>query len=354
MQYLPRRRCLAWMLLFLVALATLALLPADEPRLGAAPRFTEHLIQDGYGYSFGIAAADIDGDGKPDVVVVKNQAAEIVWFRNNGTPRDDKPWKKYILAKDFPRAYDVTVADFDGDGHLDVAASAWVGNQFAVFRNDGKPLEGKLWTRFTIDEKVGETRTIRAGDFSRDGKPDLLGTARTGNLVAWYENPGKLDQPWKKLIIDDKSVSPAHGHPVDLDGDGDLDVVMALGFNAAPEAGQVVWYENVGKPGDGKTWKKHVLANLPGAFEAFAADIDGDGKLDIVASAWGGPGGGRVVWLQNPGDPKKEWKMHGLKANWPRANQVLAVDLNGDKRLDVIAGAERGANEVRWWRNEGK
>lgn len=398
---MSRHRTGVVVLAMVAALAGQALPPAEKP--SAAPRFTEHLVQGGYGYSFGVAAADIDGDGhldltscdttnntlswfenngkgtfkrhfivkgeegwlerhavadidgdgKPDVVIVKNKAAEIVWFRNPGTPRDGKQWQKFVLAEKFARAYDVAVADFDGDGKPDVAASDWVGNEIAWFRHDGKPLDGKLWTKHTIDEKIGETRTVRVGDFNKDGKPDVLGTARTGNLVAWYENPGKPGQPWKKHVIDDKSASPIHGHPVDFDGDGDLDVVMALGmFDTI--GGEVVWYENVGKPGDGTTWKKHVLAKLPGAFEAFAADLDGDGKLDVVASAWSGPGGGRVVWLQNPGDPNKEWKMHVLKDNWTRANQVIAADLNGDKRLDVIAGAERGANEVRWWRNEGR
>ena len=393
----------ALVLLVLTAILTTGfLLSADPP---AAVRFSEHLIQDGYGYAFGIAAADldgdgdidltsvdttnnaiywfendgkgnfkrhtiakdetgwlerhaigdIDGDGKPDVVCVKNLTGEIVWFRNNGTPRDDKPWQKFVLAEKYPRAYDVVLADFDGDGKLDVAASAWIGQQFAWFRNDGKPLDGKLWPRYQLDEKTGgETRTIRAGDFNRDGKIDLLGTITTADTILWYENPGQLGKPWKKHIVDNKAVRATHGHPVDLDGDGDLDIVMALGFNGPPEAGEIVWYENVGKPGDGTTWKKHVLAKLPHAFEAIAADLDGDGKLDIIASAWAGEGGGRVVWLQNPGDPKKPWPMHVLKANWTRANQVIAADLNGDKRLDVIGCAERGSNEVRWWRNEGK
>src|SRR5262245_27283104 len=160
-----------------------ALLLAAEPKAAPAPRFKERLIQDGYGYSFGVAAADIDGDGhldltscdttnnalywfendgkgnfkrhiitknepgwlerhavadidgdgKLDVVCVKNQAAEIVWFRNSGTPRDDKPWQKFVLAEKFSRAYDVAVADFDGDGKPDVAASAWIGNELAWF-----------------------------------------------------------------------------------------------------------------------------------------------------------------------------------------------------------------------------
>jgi hypothetical protein len=396
--------------LFLLPLAAgLGALPAADPDKPAPPEFSEHLIQDGYGYAYGLAAADIDGDGhldlvssdatgnalswyendgkgnfrrhyiakdeegwferlavgdingdgKPDVVVVKNLHGDIVWFENPGKPREDRPWKRHvIIAKDFPGAYDVTLADIDGDGDLDVAASSWVkGNRFAWFENVGSPGKGEKWVMHPIDEKVAETRTIRAAHFKGGGNIDLLGTARTANLVVWYENPGKEVggmQPWKKHVIDDKSPSPTHGHPVDLDGDGDTDVVMALGFNTAKgtaDTHQVVWYENVGKPGDGTVWKKHVIGELEQAFEAVAADLNGDGKLDVVASAWSVPG--QLVWFENPGDPKGKWTKHVLKEKWPMANSVVVGDFNGDKRLDIAATAERGSNELRWWRNEG-
>ena len=104
----------------------------------------------------------------------------------------------------------------------------------------------------------------------------------------------------------------------------------------------------MGKPGKGTEWKKHVIGRLDGAFEAVAADINGDGHLDIVASGYGS---GKVVWFENSGDPRKTpWKMHVVKENWRTVNQVLVADLDGDGRLDVIAVAERGANELRWWR----
>jgi hypothetical protein len=384
------------------ALASLALLPSSETI--PAPRFSEHLIADRYGYAFGLAAADLDGDGHldltscdttnnvlywyandgkgrfrrhviqkdepgwferhaigdvngdghPDVVVVKNLHGHVVWFENSGTPRDGKPWKRHVIGSDCKRAYDVALADLDGDGHLDVAVSTWTGNHFAWYRNPGKANPGKEWQKHLIADNLAETRTIRAGDINGDGKIDLLGTARAGNLVVWFENPGKVGQPWRRHVIDAASPCPTHGHLVDMDGDGDLDVVMALGMTAlAGQAGthQVVWYENVGKPGNGTKWKKHVIGQLDHAFEAVAGDINGDGKIDVVATAWGGKG--QVVWFENPGDPKGRWIKHVVKDGWPHANQVILADLDGDKRLDIAATAERGANELRWWRNLG-
>ena len=61
-----------------------------------------------------------------------------------------------------------------------------------------------------------------------------------------------------------------------------------------------------------------------------------------------------MVWLENTGNMKAKLPKRVLKDKWTRANQVIIVDLNGDRRPHIVAGAERGANEVRWWRNEGR
>lgn len=147
-----------------------------------------------------------------------------------------------------------------------------------------------------------------------------------------------------------------------MDGDGDLDVVLALGFlyrpgstdktdSQNPEDSQVVWYENDNPRGG--PWKKHIIKkNFDDAFEATASDLDGDGDVDVVATTWRNPG--RVAWFENTGDPKENWKMHLLKEDWRSANQVIVADMNGDGKPDIIACAERGSVEVRWWRNEGR
>ena len=387
---------------------------ASDEKTGAAPvRFDEQLVRDGYGYAYGLAAADldgdgdldlvssdttddktpekvngtllwfendgkgkfaphvidkneagwferlavgdIDGDGHPDVAVVLNRAGSIAWFQNPGKPAA-QPWKRHaVVTGGLPGAYDVALGDFDGDGRLDAAASSWVrGNRFVWYRNPGKDGFAKEWPAQLIEDKLNETRTVAVADFNGDGRPDVLGTASGTPLVVWYENVGKRGDPptWTKHVIDDKTPGPIHGHPADMDGDRDTDVVMAHGMRdglVPREKHRVVWYENVGKGGKGTEWKQHAVGTLPGAFEAVAADLDGDGKQDVVATAWGPAG--RVVWFRNAG--AGAWPVHVLKEKWVNANQVIAADLDKDGRLDLAATAERGANECRWWRNLG-
>ena len=71
----------------------------------------------------------------------------------------------------------------------------------------------------------------------------------------------------------------------------------------------------------------------------------------MVATAWGEDGG--LALFKHRGDPKGPWDMQILKQNWPNVTQVILADLTGNGRLDIAACAERGSNELRWWKNEG-
>ena len=384
---------------------------AKQPR---STRFSEHLIADRYAYAYGIAAADfdrdgdldltsadytphdrlylfendqhgifqryliqdhdperlerhsvgdIDGDGDLDIVIVKNLRGHLIWFENQLDESKHQLWPRRIITTKLPGAYDVTLADFDLDGDLDVAASSWVlGNQFAWFENKVSSSSGE-WQKHLIEHGIAETRTARVADFDNDGDLDFLGTARQAGQVIWYQNQLSAQGiSWKKHLIDDRSPCPAHGNPADIDGDGDIDVVMALGFYYRPGSqnpaasqqqahNQIVWYENSSEP-NGGTWEKHVIgAEFDDAFEAVAGDLDGDGDLDVATTSWRNPG--RVAWFENHGDPRGQWTRHLLKNNWRSANQIIIADLNGDGRMDIVACAERGSNELRWWRNEG-
>jgi hypothetical protein len=300
---------------------------------------------------------DINSDGKLDVVVVENLHGDIYCYLNSDRPSRDVIWPRLTLTRHtIPGAYDVEIVDIDADGDLDVAVSTWrLSNKFVWLENPGAPWTAEDWPLHVIEANIAEPRTIRFADFNSDGRPDLLGTALTANQVVWYENSGDPRKaPWTRHVIDAQTIAPAHGMPADIDGDGDQDVVMALGLGAKVDTSgthEIVWYENTDSSKSHEPWSKHVIAgNFDQAFEAIAVDLDGDGKLDVAATSYSSPHGG-LVWFQNPGSKQQTWTMHPLKADWPGANQVIAADLDQDGKPDLVAGTSSGIAEIRWWRN---
>jgi hypothetical protein len=314
---------------------------------------THRICEGEEGYLERHAWGDLNGDKRLDVVIVKNRIGHIIWFES-AAPREDKLWTRHVITTGFMRAYDVDLADLDGDGDLDIAASAYTGDCFSWFENPGREKVNEPWTQHRFDKapEIANTRTIAAVDINRDGKLDLLGTGTYGHHVVWYENTGEPGAAkFRRHIIDDKTLMPTHGHPVDMDGDGDVDVVMAFGIRGGPEnSHQAAWYENVGEKGKGAEWKKHMLGDVPWGFEAVAGDLDGDGDLDVIASGCSGgqPGAGEICWFENTGNVKGEWKRHAFR-KYPAACTIIVADLDKDGRLDIACGSEAGT--CHWWRN---
>lgn len=309
--------------------------------------FTHHLVhRRGCEWLERHVVADIDGDGKPEIVSVDNINGCLVCFEYDGDPREESSWGNYYISEGgLPGAYDVAVADLDGDGEIEIAASGWrIGNQFCCFKR-----RGGIWERQFVDENVPEARAVCIADLDGNDKLDLLGTVCAGNQVVWYENCGSSNGlKWKKHIIDE-TTRPYHGHPADMDGDGDADVVMALrGEQDSDLDGSIVWYEN--EESAGARWRKHRIGAFPGAFEAVAGDLDGDGEQEVVASSIGT---GQLALFKHEGDPRGPWQMQVLKEDWTGIARPILADLDGDGRLDLAVCSARTGDGVRWWKNEG-
>ena len=144
------------------------------PVLGLAQGFTENVISDASFRGFSVYAADIDGDGDMDVLGADVANDEIAWFENNGSGSFSA--KKVIGSIDAP--FSVYAADVDGDGDMDVLATADPNSTDYVvwYENDGN--DPIVWTRHTIDSGFDGPRSVYAVDLDGDGDMDVLAGAK--------------------------------------------------------------------------------------------------------------------------------------------------------------------------------
>ena len=136
--------------------------------------------------------------------------------------------------------------------------------------------------------------------------------------------------------------SPYGVHIADIDGDGDKDVIASSMNNSL-----VSWWENT--DGTGSSLTEHQVTDDDyGVFAVKAADLDGDGDLDIVASSLYNP----IMWWENFFGDGSYWTVHTVDENSYEFSDIQVADIDGDGDLDVAAVAMEGS-DVFWWSNDG-
>ncbi len=296
---------------------------------------------------------DLDGDGDADVVTAADVSNQFAWYENDGsTP---PVWTLHVIddnaGGDANGARGINAVDLDGDGDTDVVTAADNSDQFAWYENDGLTPPG--WTLRVIDDNAGGdadgARVINAVDLDGDGDTDVVTAAFNSDQFAWYENDGSTPPVWTLRVIDSGATHAASAtdiDAVDLDGDGDTDVVTA-----ARNSNQFAWYEN-----DGSTppvWTRRVIdsgtTNADGAYDIEAVDFDGDGDIDVVTAA-NRIQSVRLVRERRVNTPV--WILHVIDDNAggdaSGAREIDAVDLDGDGDTDVVTAAE-DSNQFAWY-----
>jgi len=299
-----------------------------------------------------VTLTDVDKDGIPDLLVADlghffpadHHDGAVVWLRGLGNGKFAPFW-----LDGWPRVADVEAADFNGDGKNDLAIAAFghhLTGQVAILENRTTNASHPEFITHTIDPRTGGIHVIPV-DLNHDGKMDFVTLlAQEHETVLAYINKGTGDFSFERKVI------YAGPHPnwgstgiqvVDLDGDGDLDVLLTHGDTfddgiVKPYHG-IQWLENRGS----YPFVEHTLANMPGVHRAVAADIDGDGDLDIVACALLAAGSNvdekrlpALVWLEQtkPGT----FVRHTIEMGFPRHATLDVGDIDGDGDIDIVVG----------------
>ena len=273
-----------------------------------------------------VDAADIDGDGDLDIITgsAANQltyAKEVIaWYENDGTGTFGPP---QTITTQTAGVNDVTTADLDGDGDLDVLSSATFANRVAWYQNDG---QGNFGTLQRIGDTPGRATSVFPSDIDGDGDADVVAGFR--DKVAWYENDGTGTFGSPQSVTD--SVSTSDGIAVaDVDNDGDMDVLVE-GFFRSPYLFGARWHINDGQGDFTKGQDVPLQESMTNDLKV--ADLDGDGDIDVISAR----DYGSVGWNENKGS-----EGYGpFRAINDQISEIAidVADLDGDRDLDLISG----------------
>lgn len=289
----------------------------------------------------GIWAADLDNDGDKDLVVCEERVNRlVVWKNEGGTPL---VWSRNEVGNGVVGPLYVCVGDIDGDGWSDVVASSGVVGSVSWWRNDGGAPSG--WLRQDIQTGFTEAHAVYIADINGDGVLDVVGTASALNQVAWWKNSGGNPIIWTKQAVSNGFNYPQTAMAADIDNDGRMDIVAGSSYGD-----QVAWWRNGG--GDPIVWTRQIIGSeFDWAHWIYACDIDSDSLIDVVGAAYNG---GEIAWWQNGGGSPIVWTKQTIQYSFACALTVHAGDINNDGAVDVVATATCGTDDVAWWENSGE
>lgn len=253
-------------------------------------------------------------------------------------------WKKHLVHHGV-QSLTAIAGDFTKDGQPDIIANA--GEKTLLF-------VGPQWKEVLLDATRGHDFIhSEAFDVDRDGDLDYIAARYQPGLIVWFEQPANpLTDPWP-LRIASKELNGIHGLlRGDVDGDGRMDLIA----NSAqpvdtPFPESIAWLSPPANPRGGEAWKASAFANkdAPGLTHYMGfGDVNGDGKPDIATGAKGAPSpvGNYFAWWESPANPAQPWKKHVIAENQLGATNIHPGDANRDGKIDFIASRGHGRGVV--------
>jgi len=306
---------------------------------GAGSFGTQQIISTAADGASSVFAADVDGDGDPDVLSASRDDDRIAWYENELIHRSAAFPEESVITTAAEFAHSVVAADVDGDGDLDVLSASAHDETIAWYENtDGA---GSFGGQQVISMAVVAATSVFAGDVDGDGDMDVLSASAADNKVAWYENTDGAGSFGTQQIISTAADHATSVFAADVDGDGDLDAL-----SASEDDYKIAWYENTDGAGSFGT-QLVISTEAVWGEDVFAADLDGDGDLDALsASYWDD----KIAWYENTDGAGSFGTQLVISTAADGAQSVFAADVDGDGDLDVLS-ASIYDDKIAWYEN---
>jgi hypothetical protein len=321
----------------------------------------------------GLAMADIDQDGIEDIASVHEDSNHLRLAFGTGKPGE---WELLTVAQgaDVAAIEDVAIGDLDGDGWPDLVA-ACEDAHLIFFRNPGRNARTSAWDRLIPEVTQGRGSWLRVflADLDSDGHLDIIAPNKgSADIIdpsansptdhptsAFFLDGDPLEQSsWREQVLYRNGV-PNTAMPVDIDNDGDMDVLAAERLTQ-----HLAMLEIVGSTHDGVSVRAHPIAiaagpgTAPGwrassgALQSVFADLDGDGGQDLVAAftETGATGSNSnplfaLGWLRRPASLDQPWTYFRIGDTLPDVIIGISLaDIDGDGDLDAMTGGYSGLN----------
>lgn len=389
-------------------LGALAFWILSSPGLGTQPArstsplpFTAHAIDTGLRGGYQAVVADLNKDGRPDVIAVATGLEELPWYENPGAA--DAAWTRHVMVSGINAPINAAAHDTDGDGIPEVALAAGFATAYArsagtlsILRHDGDP--AGPWASKEID-RTPTAHRVRWIDVDGKGKALVNAPLIGANAVQpdykdsvgiyWYRGPD-----WTRQTITDADSGVIHGlwvtpwngskneallsasflgvfahqfdngrwtrtrvvegHPSAWPQSGASDVALGRVGRSRYLATIEPWHGNtvaIYRP-DGAAWTRMVIDEaVTDGHTLVTADLDGDDTDEVIV---GERGGKRSVYIYRAATPGGDtWTRDVLDEGGMAGAGCAAADLDGDKRPDIVCIGTATAN-LKWYRNEGR
>lgn len=320
---------------------------------GADPEFTEHIVSGGSVAPEVILGVDVNNDGFTDVIAGSSSDNSVAWYQSDG--EDPPGFTRVDIDFDVLQPSSLFWEDIDGDDFEDLLVASFGDDTIAWYRNDGLSPPG--FERHIVSTDADGAFSVFAADVDGDDDVDILSASNNDDRIAWYENVmGEEMAPDGEEFIEHIITVDALGarsvFAADMDGDGDMDVL-----SASFDDNTIAWYENDGDEQEPVVFTGHVISTSAfGAQSVYAANIDDHGDIDVVTAS---ANDDTISWFRNllvqPEDPEdppvRIFTEYVIDLSARFARYAFAADMDNDLDLDVVSVSSSN-NRVAWYESD--